>query len=149
LTATATPVQRTGRRPRWCGDDVDHGAEPTADPFGAFLGGQKFQVGDFAGPFAPLDRLDDPSDMGGQRPGQLRHDVVDLGLAAPHHQVAVDAAVGFGAGPVERGQPVQRALQIVGLEAVESFRGDRRLPTWCCRSPSTSTHSTVSLRASR
>ena len=60
-------------------------------------------------------------------PARSTEQVVDLGLAVAHHQIPVDAAVALGARPVERHQPVDRALEVVGVEAVEGHGTHRGL----------------------
>ncbi len=120
-------VQRAVRPAGGRGEQADHGVQRPAQAERPFAAGQQFEVGDLAGPLAPLDRVDQLTGVAGQRAGQVAEQVIDLGLAPADHQVAVDAAVRLGALPVEPDQAGQRPLEVTRVEAVEALRADRRL----------------------
>jgi hypothetical protein len=86
-------VQRPVRGTQWCGEQCHHRVKRPAESLGPLVAGQQFQVGDLAGALAPLDRLDQSADIGGQRPGEIVQQVGDLGLALAHHEIPIDAAV--------------------------------------------------------
>ncbi len=127
FTATGTPCSGPPGRRAGAGNRRDHRVQRLAKAQRPLVGGQQFEVGDLAGPLAPLDRADQFPRVAGQRAAQVAQQVVDLGLALADHQVAVDAAVRLGALPVEGDQAGQRALKVAGVEAVESLGPDRRL----------------------
>ncbi len=122
------PGQRSGPRPGPLGggQGADHGVQRSAEALQALVGGQQIQVGPGTGAVAALDGRDELGDPGNQRPaGQRAQDGGRLGRPVPDGQVAVDAGVGLGRGPVEVGQPGQRPLEVGRVEAVEAHRPDR------------------------
>ena len=56
---------------------------------------------------------------GGERAVEAGQDCSSLGPPLAHGQVSVDPRVRLRRAPVERDEPLDRALQVVGVEAVE------------------------------
>ena len=122
LTATATPEQRSVGRARGRGQRLHHGGQRPAEPVEPLVRGQQVEVRDLAAALAPLDRPDQLGDLVHERAAD-RVEVVDLGRAVPHGEVAPDARPRLAARRVERDQPVQRTLEVARVEAVERLAG--------------------------
>ena len=89
------------------------------------VGGEQLEVRDLAGAAPGLDLADQLERAAEQRPvDALEHRL--LGGAAAHHQVAVDPGVRLRRAAVELDQPLDRAVEVVGVEAVERLDRHRR-----------------------
>ncbi len=127
LDRDRTAVQRAGRGPLGRLHHGDHCVQGPAEPLEPLVGGQQVEIRPLAHPAAVLDRVDERARVPHERPVERREHRVHLGLAVPHGEVAVDAPMRLGRTPVELDQPVDRSLEIGGVEAVERLgRGGRR-----------------------
>ena len=122
LTATTVAVQRPGGRALAGGQRRDDGVQRRGRLHPG-VRGQQLEIGHLAHAPAGLDLPDQLHRPGDQRPAQAVQQRLHRALA--HGQVAVDARVRLGRAAVERHEPLDRALEVVGVEAVERLR--RRL----------------------
>ena len=118
LTATATPCSGPAAARSLGGSSVISGVQRRRALLQALVGGEQLEVRDLAGAPPVLDLADQLERAAEQRPvDALEHRL--LGRALSHHQVAVDAGVCLRGAAVELDQPVDRAVEVVGVEAVE------------------------------
>ena len=118
-------MQRSGCRPRAGRQLGDHGVQRRRALLQALVSGKQLEIRDLARAPAFLDLLDQLERPAQQRAVDVREHRL-LGLALAHDQVAVDAGVGLGGATVELDQPVDRAVEVVRVEAVERLDRHRR-----------------------
>ena len=82
---------------------------------------QELEVCDFADAAACLDLADQLERATQERPVELCENRL-LRRPLPYCEIAIDARVALGRAAVEGNEPVDRALEVVGLEAVERLR---------------------------
>ena len=97
----------------------DHGVEPRAIRLEPCVRGEELQVSPLAAAPPVLDRLDQHQRAPDVRPSARSQHRFRLRLSPAHCEIAVDAGVRLGRAPVELDEPIDRAVEVVRIEAVE------------------------------
>jgi hypothetical protein len=124
LDGNGDAVKRPGRGPQGRRELGDHGVQRRRPLLQALIGGEQLEVRDLAGSAPGLDLADQVERAPEERPVDVAQHRL-LGRTVAHRQVAVDAGVRLRRASVELDEPVDRAVEVAGVEAVERLHRDR------------------------